>query len=423
VTAALPTLDLTIPNEQRIKNDFTFDKRVHLIPEARLLVTIPGSNDQLVLHRMDLLQLDHPIGEVPHPVQFDHQVGEVFRLEWKDERQGLPAHLWWTHFTPDGRAFLAGGDAGPGGEIRLWDVAHGNLVQQFVPPGESGSSGGLLLPDGKQLLTWYSKENHLFLWDVATGRLLQKFTGPSPDPLTVAVAPDGKRFLAGGNDKLIYLYSLESGKELGKLEGHEDKCFGLFSPDGKKILTYSSDKSLRLWDADHGALLYKLEGHSQPCSGVFSADGKQVLSYSADKTVRLWDTSTGRKLRSFDGPTDEVTFASFLPGGIGIIAWGKDRMVRIWEAASGRIVQQIDVGGDLGETPNAALCPDGRRVLLCNYGKTVLLLDLERRKFVEVRRYEISTHVRGFSFSPDGRHAAAGSFRTGVYLWRLPDGK
>jgi hypothetical protein len=61
------------------------------------------------------------------------------------------------------------------------------------------------------------------------------------------------------------------------------------------------------------------------------------------------------------------------------------------------------------------------RVLLCNYGRTVQLLVLEKGKFVEVQRYDNPTHVRGFSFSPDGRHAAAGSFRTGVYLWRLPD--
>jgi hypothetical protein len=31
--------------------DFTFDKRIHLIPEARLIITISASNDGLVLRR------------------------------------------------------------------------------------------------------------------------------------------------------------------------------------------------------------------------------------------------------------------------------------------------------------------------------------------------------------------------------------
>jgi hypothetical protein len=46
--------DLQLPplmGEQWIKHDFTFDKRIHLIPEARLVITIPAANDRLVLHR------------------------------------------------------------------------------------------------------------------------------------------------------------------------------------------------------------------------------------------------------------------------------------------------------------------------------------------------------------------------------------
>jgi hypothetical protein len=37
--------------EDVIKHDLTFDKRVHLIPAARLVITVPASNDRLVLHR------------------------------------------------------------------------------------------------------------------------------------------------------------------------------------------------------------------------------------------------------------------------------------------------------------------------------------------------------------------------------------
>jgi hypothetical protein len=50
---ALP--DVSVPAEDFwIKHDFTIDKRFHLLPEAKLLITIPTSNDQLVLHRFDI---------------------------------------------------------------------------------------------------------------------------------------------------------------------------------------------------------------------------------------------------------------------------------------------------------------------------------------------------------------------------------
>ena len=34
--------------------DVAFDKRVHFIPGAKLIITIPQTNDQLVLHRFDI---------------------------------------------------------------------------------------------------------------------------------------------------------------------------------------------------------------------------------------------------------------------------------------------------------------------------------------------------------------------------------
>jgi hypothetical protein len=48
----LPDLEVVVPKEDNIENDFTFDKRVHLIPDARLVITIPTSNDRLVLYRL-----------------------------------------------------------------------------------------------------------------------------------------------------------------------------------------------------------------------------------------------------------------------------------------------------------------------------------------------------------------------------------
>jgi hypothetical protein len=49
--ATLADLELPTPAEDNITHDLTFDKRVHLVPEARLVITIPASNDRLVLHR------------------------------------------------------------------------------------------------------------------------------------------------------------------------------------------------------------------------------------------------------------------------------------------------------------------------------------------------------------------------------------
>jgi eukaryotic-like serine/threonine-protein kinase len=344
----------------------------------------------------------------------DHPVGLVYHFNWYDEQQRMNANLFWSNFSPDGTAFVAGGDPGPKGDIRLWEVATGKMLMQFTLDGNPWFNRAVFLPDGKRLLTSYSRESNLYLWDVATGKLIRSFAIVGANPLTIAVAPDGKRCLAGGSDKVIGLYEIETGKELGRLVGHTDKCFGEFSPDGKQILTYGPDQTLRLWDGYDGKLLHTLAGHT----GLFSPNGKLVLSYSSDNTVRLWDAATGKAVRSLAGPTSEVTGASFLPGGEKVVAWGKDWTVRVWEVSTGKVLHQYPLNARTGDTPQVAVSPDGRHLLAASGKSELVVLDLASGK--EIERFDTAKNRQGFSFSPDGRYAAAGSFRAGVYLWRLP---
>jgi WD40 repeat protein len=350
------------------------------------------------------------------------KAAEIRRHEWQDKEQGIPANIYRTLFSPDGRLYLGCGDAGPKGAIRLWDTATGNQVRELLTGKDVWFSGAAFTPDGKQILSWYSKDNNLYMWDVATGKEIRQFeghTGPILDgnmgERGGSISPDGKRILSGSEDKTLRLWDLATGKELHKLEGHTETCFGVFSPDGKQVLSFG-DKTLRLWDAETGKELAKLEGHTENCAGRFSPDGKQVLSYSANKTVRLWDAATGKQVHALEGPTDAVWNAFFLPGGKEIVAWGKDKVLRVWDAASGKLVRNLDLGDNWNS--NATISPDGRRLLTAHGDGTVRLRDLATGD--DLHRFENAPQAAGFSFSPDGRFAVAGSFRAGLYLWRLP---
>ncbi len=52
--ATVTDLEVTFAQEDFIKDDFTNDKRVHFIPDARLIITIPATNDRVVLRRLDI---------------------------------------------------------------------------------------------------------------------------------------------------------------------------------------------------------------------------------------------------------------------------------------------------------------------------------------------------------------------------------
>jgi WD40 repeat protein len=323
---------------------------------------------------------------------------------------------------------LGAGDAGYSGGIRVFDLTAGTLVQEIVL-GED--DGGVIpyvrcarfVPGGKYLVADYSIRNDLYLWDIASGKLVRKFSGHTEAEPGFVVSPDGKRLLSWGDDKTVRLWDVETGKELRKLEGHSDKAAGVFSPDGKQVLTFSPDKTLRLWDVETGKQLQKLEGHTDACTGCFSRDGKQALSYGPDGTIRLWDLHGAKEVRRYEGSKSGVVYAGFTADGRRVVArsdeHAADPKFRMWDMASGKLLGEIDYSlyGTNGWTITAS--PDGRLALVSRKtDSSVRVLELPGGK--EIARYDLCPGARSWSFSSDGTLAAAGSFRAGMYVFRLP---
>ncbi len=215
------------------------------------------------------------------------------------------------------------------------------------------------------------------------------------------------------------MWELNTGKELRKLEGHVDKAVGLFSPDGKKVLTHSPDKTLRLWDASTGKQLLKLEGH-EVATISFSADSTKALAFGADGTIRLWDLDTGKEIRRFKGGTVKDGARGFTAGGRRVAAYCDDQKYRLWDTASGKIVQEIDLSRLGGDRWSMTPSPDGRLALVNHQDGSVRVYNLATGK--EIHCYKGCRKARAFSFTPDGNYAVAGSFRAGMFVFRLPSG-
>src|SRR5262249_26369185 len=52
--ATLPDIEMPDGITAWGREEFGYDRRVHLIPDANLLVTIPATNDRLVLHKLNM---------------------------------------------------------------------------------------------------------------------------------------------------------------------------------------------------------------------------------------------------------------------------------------------------------------------------------------------------------------------------------
>ena len=85
-------------NETTPVGDLTSDKRFHFVPEAKLLVTIPPTNDRLVLRRVDLLRslaesdVDYLfVTSVPPVATRGHLL--TYQLSAKSKRGGIKYEL------------------------------------------------------------------------------------------------------------------------------------------------------------------------------------------------------------------------------------------------------------------------------------------------------------------------------------------
>ena len=65
----------------------------------------------------------------------------------------------------------------------------------------------------------------------------------------LAFAPGGELLATGNWDGVVRLYAVATGREMGRLKGHEGHVNSLmFSPDGRLLASGSSDGTALVWD-------------------------------------------------------------------------------------------------------------------------------------------------------------------------------
>ncbi|OCR02966.1 serine/threonine protein kinase [Oscillatoriales cyanobacterium USR001] len=274
-----------------------------------------------------------------------------------------------------------------------------------------------LSPDGQILAS--GSFGTIRIWNLKTGKLLRTINGVHSKKWvkTLAIAPDNRTLVSGGDDNNISIWNLRTGKVIRTMSGHKGGVNAIaISRDGQVIASGSDDKTVCLWNLKTGSRMRTLSGHNAQINAlVFSRDGQTLVSGSEDKTLRLWNFTTGKLKTILKGHAGAVKALAISPDGQTLASGSSDNTIRIWNLKEGKSMKTLD--GHSSWVRTLAISPDGK--ILVSGGGKVIVWNLRRgREKIILQGHNM--FVNAIAISPDGKSIITGSPDETIKIWKMP---
>ena len=263
-------------------------------------------------------------------------------------------------FAPDGKKLAAGSYE----YATLWDIP----ADRSAPIGEPRRFGPHAFrvlaidfsPDGKLMATGGgepSRSGEVKVWDVASGNLVRSLDALHTDTVFgLRFSPDGKFLATASADKFLKVVRVEDGKEVKSFEGHTHHVLAVdWSGDGKQLVTGGADLVLKVWDFETGEQVKTLQGAGKQVTAVRWVPGKPLVAgASGDAKVRYWNpaaSGSGNVTRTFAGPSGYVFAVATSKDGKLVAGGGVDGVLYLWDGDDAKVLRKLEPSaGKPGET-------------------------------------------------------------------------
>lgn len=303
------------------------------------------------------------------------------------------------------------------GNSELRKFHHGNRVTSLS-----------FFPDNVRLATT-GDDRVIRIWDVVSGKQLMTLSGHSDKVWAASVSPDGNSLASGSDDQTAIIWDARTGEQTATLKGHTGWITSVaYSADGTKLATASRDRSVRIWDVASGREIWSL-GHPDSVTCVaFSPDSRMLATGGADRNGRLWDAVSGKELHSLKGHIFSIMSLAFSPDGGTLITGGGtgDNDIRFWDVRTGKEAVTSNPDDDKGPVAKmirgtsgvmfASFSPDGQTLATANYDRTVKLYSTTSLRVVKSFKGHGLAADR-VMFSPNGNLLATGGRDGIIKIW------
>jgi periodic tryptophan protein 2 len=298
-------------------------------------------------------------------------LGQLLVWEWQSEsyilkQQGHYFDMNTLAYSSDGQNVATGGDDG---KVKVWNTTSGFCFVTFSE--HSSSVSCVEFAKQGQVLFSASLDGTVRAFDLIRYRNFRTFTSPTPVQFSsLAVDPSGEVVSAGSTDSFeVYMWSVQTGKLLDVLTGHEGPISALaFSPTGNHLASGSWDKSVRVWSVfGRSRAVETFQMNSDVLAVAFRPDGKELAASTLDGQIAFWDVGEGRQIGIIEGRQD-------ISGGRKV----DDRMTAK-NSTSGKAFNSM------------AYTADGRCLIAGGNSKYVVIYDV--REAVMVKKFQISENL------------------------------
>uniref|UniRef100_A0A8C8A4E8 PWP2 small subunit processome component n=1 Tax=Oryzias sinensis TaxID=183150 RepID=A0A8C8A4E8_9TELE len=369
------------------------------------------------------------------------RMGQLLVWEWQSEsyvfkQQGHFNNMAALAYSPDGQYIVTGGDDG---KVKAWNTSSGLCFVTFTE--HTSSVTCVAFTASGFVIVSASLDGTVRAFDLHRYRNFRTFTSPRPAQFSsLAVDVSGELVSAGAQDSFeIFLWSMQTGRLLEVLGGHEGPVSGLcFSPVQSILASSSWDRTVRLWDMmDSWQVKETLALTSDGLAVTYRPDGQELAVATLNGEIMFWNPNTGTQTGSISGrhdlevgrkDTDKVTAKQLAKGksftsvcysadGESILAGGQSKFVCIYNVREQMLMKKFEISCNLSFDAMEEFL-DRRK--MTEFGSLALVdegagdgdgvnisLPGVRRGDMSSRHFKPEIRVSSLRFSPTGRSWAA----------------
>ena len=234
----------------------------------------------------------------------------------------------------------------------------------------------------------------------------------------LSIQPGGDLSAVGGDDHLLRIWNIRSGKIVHELAGHDDWIRAVqFIPGKDEIITAGNDRRLLRWTLAEGGIAHReIAKHKEAIACVsLNRDSDKLAATGFESQMSLYDLRNAQLVSRIACPCRDMRAAVFSPNGEMLAAAGRNGKIRLW--AVDDLKHMRDIQGHRQRVRALAFSPDGRQLASASEDRTACIWNVTTGESIA----KLSTGTAKI-FSVvylNDRHLATGGSDNTIRVWDL----